>query len=115
MNCPNCGKKNEVSTKDIIIALMVECGARINHNFDYCHCPQNTKPPKFISGNWLTQPRAELKGDMWVHIWRKHNEPSMKDCRDLKYKYAIGSMGDIIVEVLGDYYNINNEFEPAPH
>ncbi len=110
MNCSNCGKKNTISQQDLLIALLVDCGCRTNHDFDYCKCPPNTRPPNFISGNWLTEQRARAKGKRWVEIWAKHNEPTMKDCRDLKYKYAIGSMGDIIVQFNGDYYNINNEF-----
>lgn len=111
MNCPNCGKKNGISSRDIVIALMVECGAKTNHSFDFCDCPPNTPKPKFISGNWLTEKRASQKGERWLEIWAKHNEPQMRDCRDLNYKYAIGNKGDIIVEAMGDYFNINNEFE----
>ncbi len=111
MNCPNCGKKNNVTQQDILVALLIECGARTSQKFDMCKCPTNTKPPKFISGNWLTENRAKAKGDAWIDIWQKHNEPAMKDCRDLNYRYAIGTLGDIIVEFNHEYYNINNEFE----
>jgi len=111
MNCPNCGRKNTVTHQDLIVALLVECGVKTSQSFDMCQCPQNIKPPKFISGNWLTEQRALQKGDRWIEIWKKHNEPAMRDCRDLNYKYAIGSLGDIVVEVNGDYYNINNEFD----
>ena len=111
MRCPNCGKKNNVVASDLITALLVDCGARTNRDFDYCRCSYGTKPPKFISGNWLTESRAVAKGNRWLEIWHKHNEPTMKDCRDLNYKYAIGTLGDIVVEACGDYCNINNEFE----
>lgn len=113
MNCPNCGKKNDVTRRDILIALLVECGAHSSEKFDMCKCPNDIKPPKFITGNWLTQSRATRKGNKWVDIWNKHNEPAMRDCRTFNYKYAIGSFGDVVVDFNGEYYNINNEFEVA--
>ena len=114
MNCANCGKKRieehcSTSRGMLLTALAAVCGKAE----DWCKCPPNTKPPKFISGNWLTREKAERKGDKWFQIWAKHNEPAMLDCRRFKYKYAIGSQGDVIVFAFGDYYNINNEFEEA--
>jgi len=109
-NCPNCGKKKEVSGKDMLLALFVEFGGRTNHSFDYCECEKGITPPQFITGNWLTHDRAIRKGGIWVDIWHTHNLPKMRDCRDLNYKYAV--VGErVICEALGDYYNITDEVE----
>jgi hypothetical protein len=110
MNCPNCGKKQDVSMRDVWLALMQECGARVSPKPQYCSCPPNLSKPRFISGNWLTEDRATQRGDVWVKIWRVHNLPEMRDCRDLNYRYAI--VGDkIICEATGDYYDITEDIE----
>jgi len=108
MNCPRCGKKRTVTKQDLLIGLLVECGARTSHKFDYCCCSKDVPVPKFISGNWLTQSRAEQKGNLWGDIWHTHNLPEMRDCRDLNYKYAVVN-NRIICEATGDYYDITDE------
>jgi len=107
-NCPRCGKQKEITQQDILLALLEEFGAKTNHKFNYCHCPSGSDLPKFVSGNWLTQSRAERKGDIWVSIWKSHNLPKMKDCRDLNYKYAVVDER-IICKACGDYYDITSE------
>lgn len=93
MNCPNCGKKQEVSTQ-------------------FCSCPVGLPKPHFISGNWLTKSRAEKMGDIWFRIWHTHNLPEMRACRDLKYRYAV--VGNrVVCEAMGDYYDITESIEPA--
>jgi hypothetical protein len=105
MNCPNCGKKSEVTTRDFIFALMQECGARISPKPQFCSCLSNLPKPHFISGNWLTEDRATKKGDIWFRIWQMHNLPEMRDCRTLGYRYAV--VGDrVICEATGDYYDV---------
>ena len=113
MNCPRCGKKNEVSTRDIIFALMQECGARVSPKPQFCSCLPNLPKPHFISGNWLTENRAGKKGDTWLQIWLTHNLPQMLDCRDLNYKYAVVN-GRVICEATGDYYDVTEDIlEPV--
>ena len=110
MNCSNCGKKQGISSRDITLALLVEFGAKTNHSFNYCECKEGIKPPKFVTGNWLTFDRAVKKGGIWVDIWRTHNLPEMRDGRDLNYKYAVVN-NRVICEAMGDYYDITNEVE----
>jgi len=108
MNCPNCGKKADITTRDIIFALVEECGAGINPKSKFCSCPPNLPKPDFVSGNSLTETQAEKMGDIWFSIWKSHNLPEMRDCRDLDYSYAVVN-GRIICKATGDYYDVTED------
>ena len=109
--CPNCGWRRGVTMTDIYFALAESCGARTSHEYPKCHCKNGAKPPRYVNGNTLTKSRANEKGGRWPEIYAMHNKPLMRDCRTLGYRYAVGSLGDIVAEACGDYWNINNEFE----
>lgn len=104
-NCPNCGKPKNLTTRDLLFDMVGAIAG--TKNPQYCQCV-DASPPKFISGNWLTERRAKAKGVRWVDIWRTHNLPQMRDCRDLNYKYAIIG-GRIICEACSDYYDVTEE------
>jgi len=110
MNCPRCGKKQGVTARDLIFALMQECGARVSPKPQFCSCPVGLSKPHFISGNWLTKSRAGEMGDIWFRIWHTHNLPQMRDCKELNYRYAV--VGDrVICEATGDYYDVTESIE----
>ena len=107
--CPNCGLPR-LSLHAVMAALLGELGCHTNAERDICTCPKNQATPRFVAGNSLTKSRAETKGGRWPKIYALHNEPLRRDCRTGKYRYAVGTRGDVVVEAFGDYYNINNEF-----
>ena len=109
MRCSNCGLEKEVTTQDLILAMMVEFGgARTNADFRRCRCSPNVKPPHYWKANEITEEEAEEMGEIEYKVWRLHHSPPMRDCVTLDYGYRVKN-GKVIVEAQGEYYDITEE------
>ncbi|MBU3896084.1 hypothetical protein KKG36_02115, partial [Patescibacteria group bacterium] len=99
MKCANCGREKEVTTRDLIFALMVDLGgARTNFDFKRCSCPKGIKIPVYWKANDITEEEAEEMGELELKTWKLHHTPRMRDCVTLNYGYFVTKDGKVICE-----------------
>jgi hypothetical protein len=110
MKCPCCGLEKEVTARDLLLALMVDCGAKTNADFRRCVCKDGVPLPTYWKANDITEHEAEEMGELEHLTWRIHNAPDMGDCRYFNYGYHITNENRIICNTSeGEYYDITDD------
>jgi len=117
MNCPRCGKITINEATDTPRKLILECLEALTRNKakDYCTCEGDKQPPKFWSGNELTEDVARQMGPLTLKTWKTHRLPEMRDCRDLNYEYFVDEIKEkVICKAIMDYFDITGEVKETP-
>lgn len=109
MKCPHCGLEKEVTTRDLIFALMSDLGAITNIDFRRCSCRPDIKPPVYWKGNDITEEEAEEMGELEYLTWKAHHSKGMGDCRSLNYGYHVTKDGKIICKDGCSFTDITDE------
>lgn len=114
MNCPRCGLMKFGETVNTPRKLIIECLDALTRNKPkfYCTCEADQSPPKFWSGNKLTEEKARQMGPLTLKTWQTHRLPEMRDCRDLDYEYFVDEENQkVICKAIEDYFDITEEVE----